>query len=94
MIRMPDALLWVWILTLGRELSGSNMTEEFLNFWIKQSRPWIATDNIRLGLGSKQEGRTSIRDLGALIAAEALPFLTGAQLDELHPLAKNLMIFL
>lgn len=38
------------LLTFGRQCGDSAMTEELRNFWIKQSRPWMAASGQTLGL--------------------------------------------
>ena len=44
-------------------------------------------------MGYKVERRlTSIGNLSALVATEALPLLTGSQSDKLHTLVKNLVM--
>lgn len=41
-LRMRERII---VLTFGRKEGSSSMTELLRNFWIKQSRPWIAVTN-------------------------------------------------
>lgn len=61
------------------------MTELLRNFWIKQSRPWIAvaSELVWSNDSSGRESLTGIGDLSNLVAVEAVPGMTSTSFDEL-----------
>ena len=59
--------------TFGRNDGCSNITELLRNFWIRQSRPWIASNIINSMHYAPGTVLTGVGDFGNLVAVEAVP---------------------
>jgi hypothetical protein len=70
------------------------MTELLRNFWIKQSRPWIAVASELAWSNDldRTESLTGIGDLGNLVAVEAVPGMTSTSFNELRDISNLLLM--